>query len=65
MKKTITGFPVCSHPKQDCCNMESHGGCIALNNTKFKRPCPFHLPWDKVKPEDRKYHAVTLYGHPF
>lgn len=45
--------------------MERHGGCIALNNTKFTRPCPFYLEWEKVRPEDRKYHATQIGGHPF
>jgi len=66
MARTMTGFPLCTHPKRDCCNVEQYGGCIALTKTDdFKRPCPFYLPWDKVKPEDRKYHASQLHGKPF
>lgn len=65
MRKTITGFPVCSHAKRDCCNVDSRGGCIALNSTQFKRPCPFYLSWQDVKPGDRKYHATQIGGQPF
>jgi len=65
MQKTVNGFPLCTHPKRDCCNIERHGGCIALNSTQFKRPCPFYSTWEDVKPSDRKYHASQIEGRPF
>lgn len=58
MRTTEGGLPACEHPKRDCCNMERHGGCVALNITVFHgKTCPFYLASDKVKKEDWRYHS--------
>lgn len=49
MRPTTIIFPKCTHLEKDCAAI-TNGRCIALENTDFKRPCPFYMTEeDKAK----------------
>ena len=51
------GNPVCREQRESCAAFRK-GNCIALSDTKFKRPCPFYYPRNvKSKEMSKKQEA--------
>lgn len=44
------------------CNNNEHGKCLALNNTKFNRECPFYKSVKNTPPENLVYHSLSIRG---
>lgn len=45
----------CSRKEKDCHSITRSGKCCLLQDTKFKRPCPFYKPEDAIEKKDLKY----------
>lgn len=61
-RKTFTKAlcPECSYPQKDCHSV-SRGKCLILQDTNFKRPCPFYRSWRAVEKENLQYFPRVQY----